>query len=267
MGGGEGGWGGGGGSPPPHPYNPQNSCTPLGVTHWLAAAPVVQPPPPPPRPPAVKASGAGLPFRLRAAPAWPWPCPSSPPPPPTAGRPGVLGPAADSGRPFGTLFIVEAQCARTVDAVSTIPDEEEVLFTVNSQFRVIKCVAGGAIQLLEHAMEVDLSETMVYELHQVQLQSAQVCPRVPLSPSAPPIPQYPPPPPRDALEGEGTSEAAPEALRQAVGGGCRSGLGRLLSVTNAIEVGTWSPSPKKASGSPIVTGSSPDVGRTLEAEN
>ena len=45
--------------------------------------------------------------------------------------------------------------------------------------------------------------------------------------------------PRDALEGEGTSEAAPVAVRQAVGGGCRSGWGRLLSVTNAIEAGTW----------------------------
>ena len=29
----------GGGSPTPL-YNPQNGCTPLGVTHWLAAAPV-----------------------------------------------------------------------------------------------------------------------------------------------------------------------------------------------------------------------------------
>ena len=38
---------------------------------------------------------------------------------------------------------------------------------------------------------------------------------------------------------EGTSEAAPEAVSQAVGGGCRSGGGRLLSVTNAIEAGTW----------------------------
>ena len=37
---------------------------------------------------------------------------------------------------------------------------------------------------------------------------------------------------------EGTSEAAPEAVRQAVGGGCQSGWGRLLSVTNAIEAGT-----------------------------
>ena len=36
----------------------------------------------------------------------------------------------------------------------------------------------------------------------------------------------------------GTPEAAPEAVRQAVGGGCRSGWGRLLSVTNAIEPGT-----------------------------
>ena len=36
---------------------------------------------------------------------------------------------------------------------------------------------------------------------------------------------------------EGPSEAAPEAVRQAVGGGCQSGWGRLLSVTNAVEVG------------------------------
>ena len=35
----------------------------------------------------------------------------------------------------------------------------------------------------------------------------------------------------------GTSEVAPEAVRQAVGGGCRSGCGRLLSVANAIEAG------------------------------
>ena len=49
----------------------------------------------------------------------------------------------------------------------------------------------------------------------------------------------PPPNPtrRAALEGKGTSEAAPEAVRQAVGGGCQSGWGRLLSVTNAIEAG------------------------------
>ena len=38
---------------------------------------------------------------------------------------------------------------------------------------------------------------------------------------------------------EEASEAAPEAVRQAVGGGCQSGWGRLLSVTNAIEAGTW----------------------------
>ena len=31
---------------------------------------------------------------------------------------------------------------------------------------------------------------------------------------------------------------APEAVGQAVGGGCQSGWGRLLSVTNAIEAGT-----------------------------
>ena len=36
---------------------------------------------------------------------------------------------------------------------------------------------------------------------------------------------------------EGASEAAPEAGRRAVGGGCQSGWGRLLSVTNAVEAG------------------------------
>ena len=41
------------------------------------------------------------------------------------------------------------------------------------------------------------------------------------------------------IEREGASEAAPQAVRQAVGGGCQSGWGRLLSVTNAIEAGTW----------------------------
>ena len=32
---------------------------------------------------------------------------------------------------------------------------------------------------------------------------------------------------------------APEAVGQAVGRGCQSGWGWLLSVTNAIEAGTW----------------------------
>ena len=45
--------------------------------------------------------------------------------------------------------------------------------------------------------------------------------------------------PQGCIRREGTSEAAPEAVRQAVGGGCQSGWGRLLSVTNAIDAGTW----------------------------
>ena len=35
----------------------------------------------------------------------------------------------------------------------------------------------------------------------------------------------------------GASEAAPEAVRQAVGGGCQSGWGQVMSGTNAIEAG------------------------------
>ena len=46
-------------------------------------------------------------------------------------------------------------------------------------------------------------------------------------------------PGQGCIRGERTSEAAPEAVRQAVAGGCRGGWGRLLSVTNAIEAGTW----------------------------
>ena len=45
--------------------------------------------------------------------------------------------------------------------------------------------------------------------------------------------------PQGCIRTERASEVAPEAVRQAVGGGCRSGWGRLLSVTNAIEPGTW----------------------------
>ena len=42
---------------------------------------------------------------------------------------------------------------------------------------------------------------------------------------------------QECIRREGTSEVAPEAVRHAVGGGCQSGRGRLLSVTNAIEPG------------------------------
>ena len=62
--------------------------------------------------------------------------------------------------------------------------------------------------------------------------------------SGPEHQQMPPPPParHGCLGREGASEAAPEAVRQAVGGGRQSGWGRFLSVTNAIEAGTWRPS-------------------------
>ena len=45
--------------------------------------------------------------------------------------------------------------------------------------------------------------------------------------------------PQGGVRREGASEAAGQAAGQAVGGGCQSGRGRLLSVTNAIEAGTW----------------------------
>ena len=45
--------------------------------------------------------------------------------------------------------------------------------------------------------------------------------------------------PQRCIRRERTSEAAPEAVRQAVGGGCQSGWGRFLSVTNATQAATW----------------------------
>ena len=50
---------------------------------------------------------------------------------------------------------------------------------------------------------------------------------------------YPPPPPQGRILRAGTSEMAAEAVGQAVGGVCQSGWGPLLSVTNAVEAGTW----------------------------
>ena len=63
-----------------------------------------------------------------------------------------------------------------------------------------------------------------------------------LDPAGPlPLPKAPAlfVPPKGATWGCITREGAPAAVRQAVGGGCQSGWGRLLSVTNAIEAGTW----------------------------
>ena len=47
----------------------------------------------------------------------------------------------------------------------------------------------------------------------------------------------PPLPAHGCIQTEGSSEAAPEAVRQTVGGGYQSGWERLLSVTNAVEAG------------------------------
>ena len=67
------------------------------------------------------------------------------------------------------------------------------------------------------------------------------CPPPASIPSSLPLPHcslFLPPRPQACSRREGTSEAAPEAVTQAVGGGCQSGWGQLLSVTNAVEVGT-----------------------------
>ena len=56
-------------------------------------------------------------------------------------------------------------------------------------------------------------------------------PEAPTGAPAPPSMAHP----QGRIRREGASVTAPEAVRQAVGGGCQSGWGRLLSVTNAVE--------------------------------
>ena len=48
----------------------------------------------------------------------------------------------------------------------------------------------------------------------------------------------PPPSPQGCKRREGASEAAPAAVKEAVGGGCQSGSGRLLSGTSAVNAGS-----------------------------
>ena len=60
--------------------------------------------------------------------------------------------------------------------------------------------------------------------------------RMPQSPSS--IPRSGPHRAHGCIRREGTAKVAPETVRQAVGGGCQSGWGRLLSVTNAIGAGS-----------------------------
>ena len=109
------------------------------------------------------------------------------------------------------------------------------------------CPAGSGARITLVALPLDLrmrgserSESGPVPLYRVRLL------RDPKSKTSatPPIPMgegqgyWTPPPPKGCIRREGTSEAAAEAVRPAFGGGCRSGWGRLLSVTNAIEVGT-----------------------------
>ena len=59
------------------------------------------------------------------------------------------GGSGGAAAPEGTLFIVESRGgARDVRAYSAIPMQDEVLYPVNSQFRVVARVSGGCMRLL-----------------------------------------------------------------------------------------------------------------------
>ena len=62
-------------------------------------------------------------------------------------------------------------CSGTSQAVSALPLEDEVLFNVNSQFRVRAVLSGGTKTLLATAMEADLTRVDVYELEELDLRT------------------------------------------------------------------------------------------------
>ena len=70
-------------------------------------------------------------------------------------------PKQEDAAPSGTLFILECMTAHCVQSVSVLPSEEEVLFGLNTQLRVLSRVSGGSMKLLEQAMELDLANTRV----------------------------------------------------------------------------------------------------------
>eukprot|EP01006_Ploeotia_vitrea_P000849 TRINITY_DN103767_c0_g1_i1.p1 TRINITY_DN103767_c0_g1~~TRINITY_DN103767_c0_g1_i1.p1 ORF type:complete len:583 (-),score=42.81 TRINITY_DN103767_c0_g1_i1:400-1980(-) len=71
--------------------------------------------------------------------------------------------------PNGTLFILDSLSAVSVKDLSSIPTQDEVLYGVNSQFRVKGTVSEGTMQLLSQAMDVRLSDVYVYELQETNL--------------------------------------------------------------------------------------------------
>jgi len=76
---------------------------------------------------------------------------------------------AATGRPFGTLFVIESISGKEIEDLSIYPDEAEVLFKMNSFFRVeaILTAAGEKAAALPELSKYDLRDLAVIRLQQV----------------------------------------------------------------------------------------------------
>ena len=69
----------------------------------------------------------------------------------------------------GSLFVIEANCAKKIEDFSAIPSEEEVLFLPNSQFKVTARLESQAhkIAALEELSAYNMDSLHVYVLTQL----------------------------------------------------------------------------------------------------
>eukprot|EP00759_Apiculatamorpha_spiralis_P051387 PhF_6_TR520/c0_g1_i2/m.312 len=74
-----------------------------------------------------------------------------------------------SGKVSGTIFVVKLRHGKNVSQYSAYPDCKEVLVLPNTQFRVIPYAGDGIKALLATALDSDLSNVSVLEVHEVRL--------------------------------------------------------------------------------------------------
>eukprot|EP01059_Diplonema_ambulator_P034063 TRINITY_DN7450_c0_g1_i3.p1 TRINITY_DN7450_c0_g1~~TRINITY_DN7450_c0_g1_i3.p1 ORF type:complete len:1387 (+),score=338.80 TRINITY_DN7450_c0_g1_i3:143-4303(+) len=79
-----------------------------------------------------------------------------------------LGKAAN-GNPEGTLLIIQSYNGRCIEAHSACPDEKEVVFLTNSQFRTSKRISSAVSTFLTSEMNVSLDSVDVLALCEVRL--------------------------------------------------------------------------------------------------
>eukprot|EP00756_Hemistasia_phaeocysticola_P025754 Hpha_TRINITY_DN16022_c4_g1::TRINITY_DN16022_c4_g1_i2::g.118674::m.118674/K10380/ANK; ankyrin len=75
----------------------------------------------------------------------------------------------DGGK-TGSILIMRTQTARSIAMFSRYPSEKEVLIPANVQFRVVGRPDVGVLQLLESALDTDLSDVAVVEMREVSFE-------------------------------------------------------------------------------------------------